>query len=297
MDKEKIIALYFKDATPFVLTYLDSFLNKIEKFTKEKSLKELCDDRGFVCSLFGHQNASSVSRQTYHLYKRFLEAIFDYYSIEVAIPTIEEVIASQEVVVFFKDLEDILSKIDYVGKRFLDNYSQIEDLPILKACIILGWYGLTKEDIVALDKADVSLIDGMPTVRIASSGTHVTIDELSYKILSALKTSDFYRMIPGGKISYYKSNSKKIIRGASDFEVPPHNIIAIFNRFNNLIKDDYNFRIYFRNLRKNSMFVKIKQDDSAEADSAKIVKYFGCDYSLAVGIKKQYQGWLNLYYK
>lgn len=300
MDYDIFLAKYYSTAGEQKIDDIKRFLSNVESLLGEKDPQESFKDKGFLCKTFFLQKASSISRPHYQKIKEYLINLLDYFNIEMSIPSREEVLESQEVIAFFKDLDSLLDFIDKIGADKLQGYNPIKDLAYIKSIVILGWYGFTTQEIASMPKRNLMYISG-GTFRVFRPNSpdreYVDVSQRAFDILSYLQDCEGYRSLPYGKYMPFKGDDYFLFRPTrGDQEVTEATIIQTIKRFNKEIPSTSGVTINFRNLKKNALFVAVYEDKSDESATKKIMRHMNCSLNLAIGFNKQYYRWVEIFH-
>lgn len=295
VDYEVFLGRYYPQASEQREKDVQRFVSHVNDIVEQSSVEQLTSKQT-LCNLFFFQATGGVSRSHYQKIKEYLLNLFDYFKLNAEVPSREEVIESQPVVSFFKNFDDMIEFIDYVGESKLAGYNKRIDLMNVKVLAALGWYGLSTAQIANLTKR-CTYRDGATFVVKADDQTFV-IDDLTSEMIDTLSHIDTYHGLPSGKTQNYKGDDTMLFRPttANCERVTSDTLIQILKRFNAAIPAGQDRAINFRRLRKNAQFVMIYNDKTDRKLVDKIMDYMNCDHRLAYGYKKEYRHWVELFY-
>lgn len=294
LDFDAFIGKYYPNANEQRLNDIRRFLTHISELSAGSSLADKLADHDFLCNAFYMQRLNSITRTHYQKIKEYLLNLFDWYKIKAEVPTQEEVIEFTQVYAYFRSLESALRFVDHVGELRLANYNPTQDLVIVKSIFILGWYGLSLKEIVALKKADVSKgKDGNGVVRVVDS--YVTLDSSSFDVLMNLKYLDNYKSLPNGTLKTLKGCEDYLFRPTTNCNGLTETLLAQFlKRFNDNVPRHLHQNIAFRNIYRNAKFVDVYNDKSTDSLLQKIEKHTSCSPKQAFSYRTQYLAWVEL---
>ena len=275
------------------------WLLSIAKTFKDVDIRVALSDKASLCKMFYAYKNSSVNRQKYQQIKKDIQVLQDYYGITCPIPTREEVLATQETTILYKDLDSLLKFIDQAGKLKLEDYDEKRDLLNIKAIVILGWRGIMREEIVLIQKTDMRQEAGKYFITTARSNFEITQKE--YEFLVWFSTLSEYRGFPIGRLVVLKGNEGYLFRGKKpDEDKNENSITKALDRFNDAVRDTGK-AIVFRYLRKNALFAELYDElKGAETPvnlTEQIKKKFNCEAKAALGYKVEYNLWIATFYK
>lgn len=298
MDYKLFLTTYYPNANDQRVDDVARFFSYVESILDSKPIEEALIDKGFLCKAFYLQETSGISKPHYLKIKDYLTNLFDYYKVKSEVPSREDVIASQTTICYFKDLDNLLDFIDYVGEIRLSNYNKRVDLANIKTVAALGWYGLTTQEITILPRFCVGRNDTEFWLA-KPDGTRVAISERVFNIISTLRSLDEYRGLPSGRKIIFKGDDTYLFRAttATCESITEDHIIQIIRRFNGAIPPTCNNALNFRKLRKNALFEIVYNDNSDELLVHKIMKHMECNRRVAQGYKLEYDRWVELYHK
>lgn len=297
LDCKLFLEKYYPNANEQKANDIARFIAYVKSILGTTPVEEALKDYKFLCKTFYLQKTGGIVYSHYLKIKDYLLNLFEYYGVESTVPSREDVIAAQTTVCYFKDLDDLLDFIDYVGELKLDNYNKRIDLANIKTVAVLGWYGLTTQEIATLPNACIGTADGSFWVY-KPDGSRIEISEHAYSIISILRSLDEYRGFPSGRKIIFKGDNTHLFRTkTSSCEViTEDHIIQIIRRFNDAIPPTCNNAINFRKLKKNALFETVYNDTSDQLVIHKIMKHMECNRNVAQGYKLEYERWLNLYH-
>lgn len=294
LDFDTFIGKYYPNASEQRLSDVKRFLTHISELSVDSSLPDKLTDHDFLCNAFYMQRLNSITRTHYQKIKEYLLNLFDWYKIEAKVPTQEEVIEFTQVYAYFRSLESALRFVDHVGELRLANYNSTQDLVIVKSIFILGWYGLSLKEIVALKKVDISKDkNGNGVVHVKDS--YITLDSNSFDILMNLKYLDSYKSLPNGTLKILKGCEDYLFRPTTNCNGLTETLLAQFlKRFNDNVPRHLHQNIAFRNIYRNAKFVDVYNDKSTDSLLQKIEKHTSCSPKQAFSYRTQYLAWVEL---
>lgn len=295
INQSEFIERYYPVASSSREDDILRFLKKLDELIGEKNLNEALKNKKLLCSSFYLQKAgNSISRPHYQKIKEYLLNIFDFVGIVSTVPTREEVIASQDTISYFRGINELLSFIDDVGKDILPDYNPTTDLVRVKSVCVLGWLGLTPDEIADMKVKDLMPIDLNGYKIIGNKGIYEVFGE-PFSSLYFLSCLESYKGIPTGK--------KIVLKGSDEYLFRPTNlgcekldgdqIIQIIKRFNMCIRNSMRTPIVFRNLHKNALFLEIYNDKSDTSILNKIMSVMGCTLNYALSYRDQYMKFVD----
>jgi hypothetical protein len=295
LDFDAFVSKYYPNANEQRTNDVKRFLTHVTNLLGDSLLVDKLADRNFLCDAFYMQRLNSITRTHYQKIKEYLVNLFDWCGVQGEVPSRENVIEFTHVYAYFRSLESAMQFIDHVGELILADYNPTQDLVVVKAIFILGWYGLSLKEIVALRRACVTECrNGYGIVSIGDE--QISIDAESAKVLMYLKYLDCYKSLPNGKIRYFKSCDEYMFRPTAvgcEGMLETY-IVQILNRFNTHVPRHLHQNIAFRNIYRNAKFVDISNDNSNTPLLEKIQIYTKCSPKQAFSYRTQYLAWLEL---
>jgi hypothetical protein len=277
----------------------ERWLIHIDSLLGETAPSDAFKNKEFLCKAFHLQKSSSISRASYHKFASYLQNLSYHFNIEIQIPSRNEVMASKETVIYFKDLEAIISFIDETGQKLCVDYDKKNDFLPIKSIVILGWHGLSFKEIAAVKKEDCFNGAGAYTL----AGRKIKLDEWEHEILVRLSRAETNKAItPNGKMKVfqYGGNGAYLFRpltSACEVVDETHlvRILKIFNDF----PDNGGRIICFRNLKKNAAFCKIYQESlKSDAPLLDIIKHhLNWNGVTVYSYKNEYLSWKAIFHK
>ncbi len=301
LDFDVFITRYYPTANESKVNDITRFLNNVVSLLGDKPLEESLKNKTFLCKTFFLQKVGgSVSRPHYQKIKDYILNLLDYCGVQADIPSREDVLASQEVITFVKDLDALLDFIDSVGADKLNGYHPIKDLPYIKSIVILGWYGFDAQEIAEMPKniLSASMNEYYIINPYLPDKSRIEISARAYQIISYLENCSGYRTLPSGKVRNFCGFDEFMFRPLSKGAqaISADSIAQAIKRFNKEIPFTSDFAINFRTLKKNAYFVKVYEDKSDLTVTKKIMKHMGCSLKMAIGFNKQYYKWVELFH-
>lgn len=293
INVQDFIAKYYNGADEKTIDQISKYVDNLNKLIGNSDESVVLRDTTFLCKSFYTRRTCSNSKHHHEYVRKFLENVFDYVGIQEKIPTRQEALDKmfqEGKATYFKSLDDLLNLIDAVGAIVLPDYNELVDLIIVKTIVILGWYGLSAEEISLLKISDVERIKN-----------ERAIEDKHYKILQIATSLDYYKGLPSGLLINLDVDSCYLIRlrKNSKGESPapkPINITQTLTRFNKNIPHVLNFAIYFSLLKKNAELIMIHNDKSDSLLLDKITKHTGCSLAHRFDYKEIYKAWVAAYY-
>lgn len=267
------------------------FIDNLNELIDNTPISEVLTNKQTLCQVFYLQKTGNISRPHYQKVKEYLLNIFEYVGIQSIVPTREEVIASQDVTCWFRNLNALLQFIDRIGEKKINLYNPTTDLIRVKALCVLGWIGLSIDEISNLKRQDLQPID-LHGFRISTTnGTFEIFDE-PFTALFYLCDLDGYNSLPVGRSRgrkiYLVSDTDYLFRPQDEGveKLNSKQLINIISRFN--MGSDSSTVILFRNLHKNALFLDIYNDTTDKPIINKIIETIGCNYRVALSYREQY---------
>lgn len=270
------------------------WLSTVNEIIAGADLSAALKDPKFLCKMFYAQKTSGVSRTRYQEIKKHIFELQKSLNLPPFVPVREDVLKSQELTCYFKDLDAIIDFINKTGELNLKDYYSNLDLLNIKSIVILGWYGFSLKEISIALKS--SIYSENANYYIKKGENCVQINEIAYDILMRFAASLNHRGLPSGRTQIYKSDDRYLFRSIDERElVNENNLVNVLKRFNQVIEKD-GFAIVFRNLRKNALFAEIYNDTAQGKTAEKIMNRLKCDKQTAYGIEKEYTQWVIRYH-
>lgn len=238
----------------------------------------LLSDKNELLKTFSSQRRGGVSKALYYSIKSHIKALSEYYSVKIEIPSYKEVLDSLVIVSMYKSLDSILNFINTV------ELDKTRDLLNIKKIVILGWNGLSLDEIALLKYENIINENDKYFISLTKK---INITENEYNIL-----------IKGGKKNGLVFTSTRGLPKS----ITSNTLAASLKNFNNLINGTGK-AILFRDLRKNALFVEVYKDEIVYGElfeSAKLRKAikskFNCGEKNAFGFAQEYEKWKEIYY-
>lgn len=294
LDCNAFIAKYYPNATETQAMDITRFIKRFEEVMGDKTPQETLTDTTAICRLFYLQRLSSITRTHYQKIKEYLLNLFDWFEVKSEVPTHDDVIKSGEFICFFKDLDSALTFIDKVGDSKLVDYNPNADLVTIKTIFILGWYGLSLDEIAGLRKSAVN--EKVDAGYIVLENRTVAIDKRYFESIIALRYLDSYKSLPNGKVKYFKGSEEFMFRAAAgDCEqLKVDHLVQMLKRFNSQVPFNLKQSIAFRYIHVNAMFVEIYNDKTDKPLIEKITQVTKCSPKQAYSYKTQYLAWVDM---
>ena len=302
MNFDDFIVKYYNNSTSVKKQDIKRFLQYVTEVVGERDIATALSDSNFLCRFFFLQKSNSISRSHYQKIKEYLCNLLDYYNVNTHIPSRVDVINSQEMTCYFKDLTSILNFVDYVGSSVLPDYDKHCDLTILKSIVVLGWYGFSSKEIIEMPKGNLEYGEPCKVFKLSypvDGQSYVEISTEAFLILSELEALEEYKGLPSGKLQILKGNPSKLFRSVRDTQddIDEGYIMQVIKRFNKIVPVTQNVAINFKNLNKNARFVAIYEDKSDDTLLTKITRYMKCSKNAALNYRDQYCKWVETYHK
>ena len=288
VDYKHFIDRFYEKSDQQQICDVERFILNLNSLLKDDSVDKLFD-KTFVCKTFFLQSTSSICRAHYQKIKGYLINLGIFLGITIPIPSREEVIASQELFCYFRSLDEALNFIDSIGERTLNTYNPYTDLVIIKSIVVLGWNGLSSKEIVSLPKTNVSPCTNDFCV-VSVGNKKIELSGSAASAIFNLRYLEEYNGLPSGKKRILSGDSLFLFRPTSPTRerIDESYIIQALKRFNKLTNER---SIIFRNLRKNALFVKIKEDRTNKKPIEKIMDIMKCSFNIALNYLPQYLQW------
>lgn len=294
LDHNSFIKEYYPNATDEQKTDIVRFLSRIDEIAEGDDLQERLSDKTVLCNVFYFQKLSSITRTHYQKIKKYLLNLFDWLNITGSIPSHSEVIEAGKYVCFFRDLDSALAFIDKIGDNKLTNYNPNVDLVTIKSIYVLGWYGLSLDEIIELKKTAV--VEQNEGGCVILNERSVFIEKTYFDILFSLKYLDSYKSLPKGKTRYLKGRDEFMFRATIENceHFGKDSIVQMLQRFNTHIPFYEKQSIAFRYIYTNAMFVKIYEDKTDKSIDEKIINVMNCSSKQMYSYKAQYFIWAKM---
>ena len=224
--------------------------------------------------------------------------MFEWYGIdENVMPTWQDTVDAFSVSTSFANLQEALSIIDEAGKLLFDNYRPDEDLAKIKTVVILCWYGLTADQMIAIRKENFL----QEKQAICIDNDIIIFDKSDYNILLAQLRSDTYVLL--GKTAQrthrkkYSQTTDYLLKSSSEQGVPlssKAHLYTYLSRVSNVtLPLVTSKRFDFDELQKNGAYYRIYTDKSEQPLIEKIIKHKKCTMRTAFYVKHTYEAWLK----
>lgn len=295
MDINAFLERYYSTASDDTKLRVTNWIKYVEESAGLGLSKEVLQskDKLFYCSLFT-KGDTTVARTKYFMVKSWLQNLLNFYDVNVAIPSREDILDTLGNKNYFKDLKELLDYIDYSGDTRIPNYRPASDMLYLKSLCILGWYGFSQEEIVALLISDLRQFEGGYYIK--RNDTLIPLTDTEFQIIKSFSLTDCCQGYPSGKLVYYKDTHylfRPVLKSdnANKDSTTVLSIKTLIKKFNN--NNPRNINISFVSLRKNRVFTEIYNDKTDIGLSEKIAKHFGSDANLTINLKKEYTSWVK----
>lgn len=291
IEVERFLGKYYPAANDARKDDVRRFLNNINQLAGATPLEIALINQEILCKAFYLQKVSSISRPHYQKIKEYLINLFDFLGVQSTVPSRAEVISSQDMICYFRGIDNLLSFIDKVGTTCLVDYNPTQDLIRVKAICVLGWLGFTPEEIAEMKVSDLKPID---TIGYKLSNKYGTYEIYGHPYSSLFYLSDLvqYKGLPSGRKIALSEDSEylmKPLEAACCEKLDSGQIIQIIKRFNACIPINLmQTSIVFRNLHKNALFIEIYNDKSDQPLLSKIAAIMRCSLNYAQSYKEQY---------
>lgn len=297
-DYNDFLSKYYPDANDVKREDIISYLDNLNSIIGDEDPKKALQDNSIVCKSFFISKHSGIARTNYQKIKTYIKNLFEYYGINKEVPSREEVLDSQTTQMYWATLDDLIDFIDRVGRNKMDIYNPRSDLLPIKCTAILGWYGLSVEDIINFKKADI-LMDNDFNYSIRIGSKSIPVNYRSFDTLTCFALLYAYRGFPSGRMQILKGDSSYLFRPtvAGVERCSENSIKQNLKYFNNYIGRIYNAMISFGKLHKNALFVEIYNDNRDMSLVEKIVAHANCNLTLAYGYEKEYAQWIKTFHK
>lgn len=298
IDKCEFLEKYYIGKNSCIVKSAENFIDKLNSITQGKDIARELTEKETMVQAFFFDKETNISRAFYQRIKKHIINLGEYLGVDIAIPTIQDVMNANNTQHYFKNLDSVISFVDEVIGYELPEYNPTADSFYLKSLIILAWFGLSTEEMLKLKKSDVAL--GGKQCKINTHKPvhkYINIPSNLSPILSCLVNNDCYKGLPSGKKIYLNKNSEFLFSQKKNTNSvnPELALRQIIKRFNNLASR-YNTNISLTTLRKNGAFVDVYNDNSNESLSTKIKNRFGCDRFQSLTLTEQFLSWKNQFY-
>lgn len=293
---EEFVQQYYPNTDNNKQNDLKRFILNVEGLAKNSNIKESLKDSRFVCKTFFMQKGCCISRPHYQKIKKYLTDLSKYLGVDFEIPSRDDVLASQEMLTYFGSIDDVLDFINEMGIKNVPDFDKRIDLVYLKSLVVLGWRGLTANQIVNIKKTDCFLNNNQGYIK--GDEFEVLLNKKETEVIAVLINTESYKGYPSGKLIRFKGSESYLFRPTSSSVSAPieeNTLLHALRRFNDA--NDSLRMITFRSLRKNGAFEDVYKDKSEASLYIKIMKRFNCDRIVAIGISREYNRWVELFKK
>ncbi len=250
-------------------------------------------------------NRGKASRTRFFQAKRFLLSLYELMRQDGLVSdasiayikgaALSEVVGDKAVTTrMFRDLDTCLNFIDGVSKH---NDGDNTSGYIVKAIIILNWYGFSTDEIISIKKSDF-----MSRVRVIKKGSEaVLFGEREYKELLAYRNASEYKEIVTGRVSAF-ANSDFLMRGVESKGVSSFGLYTVRCRVSTFSRycEKEGKAIDIPKLRRNAIYCKMHDSGVQPDDFLKAYKSLvgtkQIDYERVKELKSEYTAWLRRYY-
>ena len=293
MNIDDIINEHFSNSSQSKKDDFRRWATKFVELCGSTPLSSVQSDTKLLCKTFYLSDKSAVSRPSYQKVKEYLTVVLGQ---DAIIPTREQVLESQEKTLYYKNLQSVIDLIDSVGASKLDNYDKDDDLLFIKSLTILGWHGFSTDEAAALKKTALTYQDNKFYIN-SSTGGGIEITKADYTILDAAANNLAHRRFPDGRKEEYQDSEFLFRSYRADSDITTGNTLRQYlKRFNSHMADT-GYAISFSALKRNSLFVRVHDDNSTQTTHQKIMHYAPCNSVVAYGYEAEYNRWKSLYHK
>lgn len=300
MNIDDFITKYYPDTAKIRTNELRNWLEWINSGIWQEPLEKVLQNKSSIMKILTSFSTVSFSKTYYYRIKDYILNLADYLGItSVPIPSLNEFVEQQETNFYFKNLQEIFDLIDNVGKELFPDYYPNIDLVNIKSFVILGWKGLTPEQIPFLKKADLVQEDHNYFLYV-NKNTKIQLTEKEFTILSNQAKALQYRSLPSGAYVDYKDSEflfsiTRQITGTEPY-IKKNRIFQFIKAFNDVAEPRFNKTITFSKLPENALFDELIHDCSPDPLSTKIRKRTNASPNLVTTIKIRFQKWKDTYY-
>lgn len=259
---EDFIEKYYKDLNSRDIATIKTYYKEFTELLEEQKDKEQAlNNRDFLLSFFALRRTSpNVFYHQKAFLKNFYNECIDDYNITndildyINTLRLPEVISSEQFkLYYFKDLDDLLNYITFVGKQY--GFLSENDMLQQKAVVVLAWYGVMPEEMPLIKKYD--LRHESYSLYLPHRDKLIEMPPQHYEVVMRFSVSVRYFGFPSKKPLVYKS-SPYLFRSGYKEQMSPYNINQIIQRFNNEASN-FGKLISIKALRINALFVSIRK--------------------------------------
>jgi len=258
IDFTKILieARWQEDAPEF--TSFKKWCESLEKMHKGQSLQDALQSEDFLCAVL---TKAGSSRTVYFNTKKRLLLLARGLGIgDLTIPDREKALSEHKAATYFKNIQEVLDKIDKVG--FLhDGYDPQTDLAIVKAIAVLSWNGYKVSDMLTIKKNCPELSNRIST-------------EFELSVIQTLAKLKEYRALNREQILTFNTDSELLFRptGESEEFRASFGIHSHVYRFNSIRRNKI-IKLNLDDIRKNGVFYRVAHDTSNDSIFKKMEKH------------------------
>ena len=259
--------------------WLNKFFPRLESQSKEEVASILLDEKALI-KMFSSQERGGVSKSLYYYVQAHILALAEFCGLKresLNIPSRDTVLSALSVVTMYKDLDALMEFVDTVSR---ERHGKGKNPLNVKEVVILGWRGLSLEEAADLKKQEV-VSDGEHCY--VSSARRVKITQKEYNILKARASAQSEFLFTSARDSAKRIGANTLAAALANFNKTAANT---------------NRAIVFRDLRKNAMFVEVRDEESlagSDFEAAtlrqKLREKTGCDEKTAFGFALEYVKW------
>lgn len=293
----------------------EPFLRRCKaKFPKEECFEAICNKIAEVfpagdfskkedaCLLFNV--TGKIGKAQFFRMKKYVKELYDWLFEQglatqeqidyVSSLTIDDVTSDEEIRSFyFKDLDSALDFVRTVGGRC--GLNDDNDLLLIKAIVILSWYGFDRSEMIEIKKADLDI----QNYAIRRQNIKLTVfDSKHFETLHQLSIREVHRGFPEGRTVTYAS-SPYLMRTARTAQMNVDKVSQVIKRFNGVAAERLvsKHKFSINALQNNGIFYEVLRQRTEENSLTEVVlNITGCDRPAASWYKAMFERWEAVYY-
>lgn len=247
---KQFIEKYYSNQSSTTISKARSSIRNIKSLVEDVEQLQQKDIELYSKIFSLKSTGNQVSRGKYYETKALLANLEDFLGEKFCIPKREELLDYSIPSRYFYSLDELLKKIDTAAMYNPSLKAPYERLLFLKGIIVLGWYGLSLQQITELEKENIKL-DNMCVVVGDSS---VILQPEHFEIIREIKLLRQYKLSKNTIINQLKI---KWMFSCTDDKVSTSALTQRIAYFNKNIPDNMSFSINFELLYRNSVFVEL----------------------------------------
>lgn len=247
---KQFIEKYYSNQSSTTISKARSSIRNIESLVEDVEQLQQNDIELYSKIFSLKSTGNQVSRGKYYETKALLVNLEDFLGEKFCIPKREELLDYSIPSRYFYSLDELLKKIDTAVMYNPSLKAPYERILFLKGIVVLGWYGLSLQQITELEKENVKL-DNMCVVVGDSS---VRLQPQHFEIIREIKLLRQYKISKDVIINQLKI---KWMFSCTDDKVSTSALTQRIAYFNKNIPDNMSFSINFELLYRNNVFVEL----------------------------------------